>query len=114
MGILIQTVGSGTAIIESINNRRNGIGIELEWPELCKKNIEHQTNSLIWKGITINGNAHNMDDLLKPYKPKFKLIVKWYAISGYRRREKFRCTSTQKRRYRQLSTRRKFRFIKME
>jgi DNA modification methylase len=38
------TAGTGTAIVEAIINGRNGIGIELEYPEVGKRNIEEQWN----------------------------------------------------------------------
>ncbi len=43
--VLDPTVGTGTAIIEAINNGRNATGIELEFPEIARKNIEHQFSS---------------------------------------------------------------------
>lgn len=46
--VLDPTAGTGTAVVESIINGRNGIGIELEYPEVGKQNIQHQ-----WQ----NGNA---------------------------------------------------------
>ena len=64
------TVGTGTAITEAINNNRNGIGIELEWPDLCKENVNFQKSNK--KGIVIDGNAFEMKELLKPYKKEFK------------------------------------------
>ena len=86
------TVGSGTAIIESINNKRNAIGIELEWPSLCKKNVEYQIkdrnsfmNYLAKQknlnlpqqniGIVIDGNARDLNSLLEPYSVDFQLII---------------------------------------
>jgi DNA modification methylase len=80
------TVGTGTAITEAINQGRNGIGIELEWPDLCKKNVEYQESSN--KGIVIDGNALYLLELLKPYEDEFKefsLIVNgtpYPVISG--------------------------------
>ena len=40
--VLDPTVGTGTAIVEAINHGRNGAGIELEFPEITKANIDHQ------------------------------------------------------------------------
>lgn len=65
------TVGSGTAIIESINNGRNAIGIELEWPEMCQLNVDFQKEDATGEGIVISGNAGNLTNLLAPYKDKF-------------------------------------------
>jgi DNA modification methylase len=50
------TVGTGTAIVEAMNNGRNGIGIELEFPEIAKGNIAFQKQAT-GKGILIHGNA---------------------------------------------------------
>jgi DNA modification methylase len=36
------TAGTGTAVVEAIINGRNGIGIELEYPEVGQKNIDYQ------------------------------------------------------------------------
>lgn len=36
------TAGTGTAVVEAIINGRNGIGIELEYPEIGQRNIDHQ------------------------------------------------------------------------
>lgn len=80
------TVGSGTAIIEAINNGRNGIGIELEWPDLCRKNVDFQGSNM--QGIVIGGNALHLTDLLNQHKDKFRelsLIVNgtpYPVISG--------------------------------
>lgn len=60
------TVGSGTAIIEAINNGRQGYGVELEWPDLCKKNVEYQ-NKPNW-GV-IPGNAYDIPGM---FTDKFK------------------------------------------
>ena len=34
----INAVGTGTAVVEAINNDRNGVGIELEFAEITKSN----------------------------------------------------------------------------
>lgn len=73
------TVGSGTAIVEAITNGRNGVGIELEYPEVAVRNIEAQT--LAWTGnqsILIPGNALFTEELLTDAliaKESFDLIV---------------------------------------
>ena len=66
--ILDPTVGSGTAVIEAINNGRNAIGVELEWPDLCSKNCEYQ-NSENWYSI-FPGNVFNIQDMVD--RVKFK------------------------------------------
>lgn len=57
------TVGSGTAIIEAINNKRNGVGIELEYPEIAQKSIDFQESEM--SSILIPGDARNTAELLK-------------------------------------------------
>jgi len=65
------TVGSGTAIIEAINNGRKGYGVELEWPDLCKRNCEFQKSKEDWK--VYPGNAFYLLDLVK--EKEFQLIL---------------------------------------
>lgn len=61
------TVGTGTAIVESINNGRNAIGIELEYPKITAKSIDLQISSGRSKGehILIPGNAKDCLSLLQ-------------------------------------------------
>jgi hypothetical protein len=40
--ILDPTVGTGTAIVEAVNNGRNGIGIEIEYPHITQEAIQAQ------------------------------------------------------------------------
>ena len=42
--LLDPTVGTGTSIVEALIADRNSIGIELEYPEIAQKNIDHQFN----------------------------------------------------------------------
>ena len=56
------TVGTGTAIVEAINNGRNGIGIELEFPEVARKNIDYQSGT--GKSILVHGDARNTAQIL--------------------------------------------------
>jgi len=62
------TVGTGTAIVESINNGRNGIGIELEFPEVARKNIDFQYSGKILKPagkhIFVHGDARDTKKIL--------------------------------------------------
>ena len=65
--VLDPTVGTGTAIVESINNGRNAIGIELEYPEVAQKNIEAQLEHPRTKGRKYwfrQGNALKIDEYL--------------------------------------------------
>jgi DNA modification methylase len=63
------TVGTGTAIVESINNGRNGIGIELEFPEIARKNIDFQSMGKVikptGKHIFVHGDARNTKKILE-------------------------------------------------
>lgn len=43
--VLDPTAGTGTAVVEAILNGRNGIGIELEYSDVGKRNIDHQWNT---------------------------------------------------------------------
>jgi len=70
------TVGSGTAIVEAINNGRNGIGIELEYPEIAQKSIDHQKSKML--GNLIQGDARDTTKLLLKNgyaKESFDLII---------------------------------------
>ena len=58
-------MGTGTAIIEAINNKRDGIGIELEYPEVAQKNIDAQLEYPQTKGRKYwfrQGNAIKLDE----------------------------------------------------
>ena len=76
------TVGSGTAIVEAINNGANAVGIELEYPDIADKNVDAQYSDQ-WNlfqgiGVVIPGNALYTDSLLESRlytKPWFDLIV---------------------------------------
>lgn len=60
--VLDPTVGTGTAIVEAINNGRNGIGIELEYPEVAQRNIDHQETTQ--KHFFRQGDARHIDEYL--------------------------------------------------
>ena len=63
------TVGTGTAIVEAINHGRNAIGIELEFSEIAKKNIDYQSKSRLIKptgtSILVSGDARNTTQILQ-------------------------------------------------
>ena len=63
------TVGTGTAIVESVNNGRNAIGIELEFPEISRKNISFQFDGKVIKPsgdyLFVHGDARNTAKILK-------------------------------------------------
>jgi DNA modification methylase len=62
------TVGTGTAIVEAVNNSRNAIGIELEFPEIAIQNIEYQFQGKIIPPTgqyhMIHGDARNLTTYL--------------------------------------------------
>jgi tRNA G10 N-methylase Trm11 len=65
--VLDPTVGTGSAIVESINNGRNAVGIELEFPDITEAAVALQTKrkTATGKGEVIQGDARNCDRLLK-------------------------------------------------
>lgn len=70
------TVGSGTSIVEAINNKRNGVGIELEYPEIAKKTINFQDSEM--NSLLIPGDARHTKDLLIQngfFENSFDLII---------------------------------------
>jgi DNA modification methylase len=69
-------MGSGTAAIEAINNGRNAVGIELEYPNIAKQNVDYQKSDKT--ATIIEGNALHLDKLLPANgisQEKFDLIV---------------------------------------
>lgn len=62
--VLDPTVGTGTAIIESINNGRNGIGIELEYPHIAQQNIDAQKHHATGQYKFRQGDAKIIDTYL--------------------------------------------------
>jgi len=80
--ILDPTVGTGTAIIEAINNGRNGIGIELEYPHIAQKNIDAQysrpESPATGKTLFRQGNAKYISQYLNEWgieKNSLQLII---------------------------------------
>jgi hypothetical protein len=72
--ILDPTVGTGTAIVEAINNGRNGIGIELEYAHLTQEAIDSQyerpTDKATGKYFFRQGDAKNIGDYLEQWGVK--------------------------------------------
>ena len=58
------TVGTGTTIVESINNGRNAVGIELEFGDLTQANIDHQGETPGKYHFFPSGNARELNKLL--------------------------------------------------
>lgn len=79
--VLDPTVGTGTTIVESINNNRNGFGIELEYPDTAANSIEVQKRKGIARGkdILIQGDARDLDNHVKntfnSEEPIFDLVI---------------------------------------
>jgi hypothetical protein len=68
--VLDPTVGTGTAVIEAINNGRNGIGIELEYPHIGQSNIDAQEPHSTGKYLFRQGDAKNIDQYLDEWDIK--------------------------------------------
>lgn len=76
--ILDPTVGTGTTIIEAINNGRNAVGIELEFPEIAQKNIDAQKGHATGQYLFKQGDVRFLSDHLQGWdiKPEtFSLIL---------------------------------------
>ena len=65
--VLDPTIGTGTAVVEAINNGRNGTGIELEYDHITRATIQKQydDNRATGKGSVISGDARECETLLK-------------------------------------------------
>jgi hypothetical protein len=80
--VLDPTAGTGTTIVEGINNGVNAIGIELEYPEIAKKNIEAQITraggTIQQKLFFRQGDAKKIDEYLDEWgfeKETLDLII---------------------------------------
>ena len=60
------TVGTGTAIVEAINAGRDGVGIELEFPQITERTVkvQYDRGTATGKGTVIKGDARNLVSLL--------------------------------------------------
>lgn len=60
------TVGTGSAVIEAINAGRNGIGIELEFPEHTEMhvNVQKERGTATGRSHVIKGDARDLKELL--------------------------------------------------
>jgi hypothetical protein len=63
------TAGTGTAVVESIINGRNGIGIELEYPEVGIRNINGQKDKVPNMGLSYfrQGDATKLDEVFEDW-----------------------------------------------
>lgn len=80
--VLDPTVGTGTAIVESINNGRNAIGVELEYPHITQESIDAQytrkDNPATGKHLFRQGNAKFIKKYLDEWeipKESIQLII---------------------------------------
>ena len=64
--VLDPTVGTGTAVVESINLGRNAVGIEYEFSHITKRavNVQYERGTASGKGQIIEGDARELDSLL--------------------------------------------------
>lgn len=79
--VLDPMAGTGTAVVESINNGRNAVGIELEFPEIAKQNLQHQHDNNeegieLGKHFMFSGNVKDLDSFMEEVgNVKFDLII---------------------------------------
>lgn len=73
------TVGTGTAIVESVNNGRDGVGIELEFATVTRRTVElqYRNQTTTGKGEVLEGDARNADSILSAagYNGEFADLV---------------------------------------
>ena len=71
------TVGTGTTVVEAINNGRNAIGVELEFADIAIRNVEYQyeQRSLQNYGEIIYGDISNLGTRLEKSTGKFSLVI---------------------------------------
>ena len=61
--VLDPTVGTGTAVVESMNHGRHGVGIELEFSEITRRTIQVQTDrGAPGNGTIIEGDARDLHE----------------------------------------------------
>jgi hypothetical protein len=72
--LLDPTVGTGTAIVEALNNKRNAIGIELEYPEIAQSNINNQIMLGSFNFLFRQGNAKKIDEYLDEWGFKMPFL----------------------------------------
>lgn len=89
--ILDPTVGTGTAVVESINNGRHAIGIELEFSEITKRTValQYTKGRALGKGKIVQGDARNCESILQERgfkKNSFDMIINGtpYPVLGGR------------------------------
>ena len=61
--VLDPTVGTGTAVVESMNHGRHGVGIELEFSEITRRTIQVQVDrGATGNGTIIEGDARDLHE----------------------------------------------------
>ena len=80
--VLDPTAGTGTAIVESIINGRNALGVELEYPNIGELNIRHaielMKDKINQKFYFRQGDARKIDEYIEEWgfdKPFLDLII---------------------------------------
>lgn len=89
--ILDPTVGTGTAVVESINQGRNAVGIELEFPHITKRTVDlqHKSGRATGEGHIFEGDARDCESILSGQgfeKESFDMIINGtpYPVLGGR------------------------------
>ena len=107
------TCGTGTTLVESYNNGRNSVGVELEFPTIARANIDAQDPNPNVEAILMQGDARNTAQNLEsagikrgqlslvingtPYPkisgkssdaPERKKLIKKMTVDGQERKEK--------------------------
>lgn len=79
--VLDPTVGAGTTIVESLIQRRNAVGMEIQFKDILLDNVTKFARGSRRAVIGI-GDARQIDELLSKIKRRFSLIVNNPPYSG--------------------------------
>ena len=89
--VLDPTVGTGTAVVESMISGRNGVGIELEYSHITRRTVELQnkTERATGEGHIFEGDARDCEEILTKegfQKESFDMIINGtpYPVLGGR------------------------------
>jgi DNA modification methylase len=79
--VLDPTMGSGSTAVEALNHNRNVAGVEIQFIDVIKSNIDennpHNRDYKIW-----HGDARQIGKMLKELRKKFSLIINNPPYSG--------------------------------